>query len=643
MIMYYPMNKYVAALFGLVGLGMLLILIPDGDCLAEENKEAAGRVLEQAWKDYNRGDLAAAQAGFEKAAGMESDDDSSQALLGLGYVLMKTGQRQHATGVFRKLVDAGYRPDEVLPVLLDLMFEQKMFEEAGTYAEKLPAAERKNWQSKIHQQLGSLLYEQGKLEEARKHLDIALENDPQNHAAASLYGWTLFRLGDYETADRFFAKDFAENRSPASADGMLLGYERNGTDRQRADFLHQLSLEEDPKLRGVAAKWYFNNGFPILASQVSQEKADCYRGYDSLWISFSPDYRNKRGDEGLSRLNLIRMPMELTVPMAGGRAWGIEMIPLYLDSGEAPDLPYAGSFFNKDNVTAQRSLIDSRWALQPSLFLYQEGIPAWSLRVGTTTVSGPLSPRVTFDARFFSVNRWHIEMHQQSVQESILSTVGLEDPYSDKEWGRVLKTGLSAGRTFLLSSPFWLSLEGGLDYYWGKNIVQNRAWSQSLSLGRTDPFYAGHISWGIFASARQFQENSDFFTLGHGGYFSPQNFLITGPFVRYRTRGCSQYRVDISGSLGYMNYDTDSSRKYPEQDVPDSWNNSWVREEFFSYHPGQDKNGIGGTVKLELERLLTPHLSTGFRASFSSSSGYDEWAAGLFLTWSWANRSSLLQ
>lgn len=743
------LKKNAVGFFGLLAAGLFLNLPPYGVSVAGQKQIDPGRVLEQSWQAYNRGDLFAAKAGFEKAAILPKADEAQQGLLGLGYVWLKLGERENALVTFRKLVNANYRLDETLPVLLTLLQDKGMFDDAVTYAQKLPnevrqsrlnaidkqkqqylyerldpdsdgyrsAAEhllklhsdsddvrmglawslyragmyreahehfawltRKNpanrdclvgaalslmqlkdaagalfllstWNGAddhdirrirrdAHLQLATESYHRGELESASRHLQAARDIDPQNRDALTLYAWIIFQEGRYDEARGLFEQEFHRSRSPEAATAVLLSYNRSGTDRQRAAFLEELAGDENLALREVSAQWYFRNGLPILAAQIGSDKQGCYQGYNAPWVTFSPEYQSKRGDDGLSRLDRLSLPIELTRPLNSGRAWGIEMTPMFLDAGDSPASPYAGSYFNRENVD-EGSLINSRGVLQPSFFYIQEGTLSWSMKVGATPIGGPISPLPTFAARIFSPNTWHVELHQRSVQESILSTVGLEDPYSDKKWGRVVKSGFSAGKTFLLSNPWWLSLEGGLDYYWGENMIRNRGWNESLSLGRTDPLYVGQISWGLFVSALQFQENSDFFTFGHGGYFSPQNFLITGPFARYRTTECGSSRLDLSGSVGYMSYSSKSSRKYSELNAPDFWSSPAAEEEFFSNHPSQDENGIGGTLKIEGEKLLTPHLSTGGYAAFSSSSGYDEWSVGLTLRWSYGARISL--
>jgi hypothetical protein len=190
-----------------------------------------------------------------------------------------------------------------------------------------------------------------------------------------------------------------------------------------------------------------------------------------------------------------------------------------------------------------------------------EGALRTDIHIGTTPLNGPVDPTPTFEARASALD-WYVDVHRSNVKDSILSYVGQKDPYGNDEWGRVTRNGIEAGKTWPLGGKWWASGSAGFDYYMGDSVWDNQAVHIDTAVGQTLLFDRDEFSYGLFLTAQHFRRNSDFYTYGHGGYYSPDLMTMVGPFVHYRTALCREYWFDVHASAGWLHQRLDSSPFY---------------------------------------------------------------------------------
>jgi hypothetical protein len=166
-------------------------------------------------------------------------------------------------------------------------------------------------------------------------------------------------------------------------------------------------------------------------------------------------------------------------------------------------------------------------------FLVSNGIGSLALR----PAQGPL----TFRA------------YRSPVKDSLLSYAGLKDPGTGQIWGGVVATGgaieLSHGNG---ESGFYASIDGqkltGLNVADNTRILGNAG---AYWLAYTSPF--GQLKVGANLTAMHYALNQRYFTLGQGGYFSPNGFLMVNAPLTWESRPMFQTFYQISGSLGAQN------------------------------------------------------------------------------------------
>lgn len=154
-----------------------------------------------------------------------------------------------------------------------------------------------------------------------------------------------------------------------------------------------------------------------------------------------------------------------------------------------------------------------------------------------------------------TLSGWNVELLRRAVRDSMLSYVGLHDPFSNRVWGRVLRTGVSAHGYRALGS-FW-TVGGGVTAarLTGESVLSNAQVDASLSLlhGLKNPDMR-YFQFGPMISWTHYIHNLYGFTWGQGGYFSPQKLLQTGLTLQFQTQ---PGRVVAAGhaSVGWQSMD----------------------------------------------------------------------------------------
>lgn len=347
-------------------------------------------------------------------------------------------------------------------------------------------------------------------------------------------------------------------------------------------------------------------------------------------------FRYKSGDEGLSRFDEISVPLAFRYPGPSSDQWIFAFNQAYLYSaspgsstlGNKRSGPYMGSAYLFTGGGARvNTPVSSLRIFRPEIGYSKEGRTTFASRLGLSPLGGPVHPLPTFSLTAARTN-WHVNVHQRPVKESILSFTGQKDPYSGLDWGRVLRTGVDARMSFSLPGSCWVSIGGGYDYLWGENVWSNGFISGTASFGRTMNSGRGQLVYGVFSTLKHFTHNTDFFTFGHGGYFSPQFLFMAGPILRYTLRPGSASAFDVSLSADYIHYRDAPSPHYPLGASGTVLPSSPAFGDFTGFYPGDSAYKFGGSIGLRLKKMLAPKIEglVWFRGNLSA--GYDEAQTG---------------
>lgn len=399
---------------------------------------------------------------------------------------------------------------------------------------------------------------------------------------------------------------------------------------QAFSIIRKLSQQKDLISKQKAAQWYCKQGFPLLSSHTDPlNKDNCYYREQFPHFELEVSYRNKSGDRGFSRLRELSFPLSFHYPTEEGQKFSLKVHQRHVYSGSAGDNPYMGKYYEYLNGKHQiNKPITEKWLWYPEVSYEIEGYPHIILSIGTTPFNGTVSPMPLFALNVDYREFW-FNLHQSSVEESILSIQGQRDPYSNAKWGRVLKTGAQGGLNFSFSDSYWLAVSTGIDFIWGKNLWQNYSLEGNISFGRTYIIdEIKELDLGIFYVIKHFRRNSNFFTYGHGGYFSPQIFHMAGPTFRYKVKDCCGISFDFRASIGYIYYRSDSSPHYPKFSENETFYNASAIDDIRGKYESERKSKFGGTVETRFKQTLTKSLSLYGYGKGNVSGGYNEWNLG---------------
>ena len=194
---------------------------------------------------------------------------------------------------------------------------------------------------------------------------------------------------------------------------------------------------------------------------------------------------------------------------------------------------------------------------------------------------------------------------RSAVEDSFLSYAGTVDPLSGRAWGGVVRNrgyvgGRFGGDSF---SAYGLVAGAVLD---GERVDSNTEWRADAGFMQRA---ASGATWvariGGTVGLAGLEANRSHFTLGHGGYFSPEHFLSVGPvFDVAGRRGDRSFRLE--GGAFWQELREDSSPFFPTDDALQAASGN-------PRYPGDSRDGVGFRIAASLEWHVTERTVAGVR------------------------------
>lgn len=345
-------------------------------------------------------------------------------------------------------------------------------------------------------------------------------------------------------------------------------------------------------------------------------------------------YRERSGETGLSALKELTGTAELSTGLGNGRVTA-KAQAVVLDSGR-PTGSGLARFGQNGTAEAEGIVAEEPSALSQAKTQTASGValslayetPLLKLELGTTPL-GFEDTQVTWQAaitpRLSPTTTARAWFERKPVTDSVLSYAGTRDPVTGDRWGQVMRTG--GGLSFSYDRD-GAGVYGDASYnrYAGVAVRRNR--SIQVNVGGYMPFYAGDRSslvGGINLNYQDFDNNQNYFTYGHGGYFSPQSFFSVSFPVRYRF-DTDQIELRASVAPGYQSYNQDQVALYPTDSVAQTTldqlkaQNSDVR----SYYDSLSKTGFALSADGAFYYRVSRGTRVGGEVSYNSFGSYDE-------------------
>lgn len=403
-----------------------------------------------------------------------------------------------------------------------------------------------------------------------------------------------------------------------------------------------LQLRADPVLATPAFARPRQNVQAAQPNEVLREIADI-NAQRAPYFGFGVAARNREGVKGLDKLSDLEAPIEGSVAAIGAGRFKLRVVPVYLEAGtvEGSRLPLFGTMalVNRPSLRFDQNFTGVAVAGVYENRSFRADFGSSPLGADVENLVGGINWRPQFDRTSLK-----IDLSRRSVTDSFLSYVGTIDPGTARAWGGVTKTG---GRLDIAfdGGPYGVYGDGSYHVLQGKNVADNNV----LELGggvyaRGYESRYSQLTYGLNLTTFFYDKNLRRFTLGQGGYFSPQSYFSISVPVEWATRrGRSSFR--LHGALGVQSFHEDSSALYPNDSDLQAAAEAVIAEnedaDFEAFYPSQTSTGLGFNFGGEMEYLLSPNLVIGGAVGIDNARDYNETSLQGYVRYLFAPRSSL--
>lgn len=457
--------------------------------------------------------------------------------------------------------------------------------------------------------------------------------------------WSDLKAGRTQQAADLFEALYKVYRDKESATGLEASLATLPSDKKR---LARIAAENpgplvNPALvqpvvnPGVA---YQNHGLYGAALQADPAVYSNLRAVVAPTMSIGTRISSKSGTDGLSQLTTVELPA-ITARLTAYSRHDLEarLSRVSITSGTVP----AGTFVgNTPVLPSPPPIVPTPVPSDPSkdINAFEWGLRyryqgLWSPFIGISraATNGLTQDRIDWELglqRFHTSGQLQARVFTQPVRDSFLSLDGLRDPYGPTVWGGVKETGiaLSAYQQLNDRDSFYTQFIGGS--LTGKGVKSNEHIGFRASLGRSVQLENGiSVVIGPGLSLEHYSRNLSQFTLGHGGYFSP-NYMMQGDFsAQLATKEGRSWLVTANGLLGYQRNQQSSAPYFPL--APDGRDYPSVEAADITY-------GLSAKGGILIDRRWI--LGGGF--SVNSAADYDDFSLGIFLRYVFDDRTGLM-
>ncbi|MDF0604986.1 cellulose synthase subunit BcsC-related outer membrane protein [Neisseriaceae bacterium TC5R-5] len=261
----------------------------------------------------------------------------------------------------------------------------------------------------------------------------------------------------------------------------------------------------------------------------------------------------------------------------------------------------------------------------------------WRVDLGHTPLAFPVSYFVGGLKHFGKINQlnYSIDIAQRPLTSSLLSYAGTRDPYTGETWGGVRSRSLSTGLGYDQGEALGVWSNLGYQQLTGENVARNRRLSMMGGVyWRIHKDDTHRLTVGINNINFWYQKNLSEFTLGQGGYYSPQAYHSLSVPISYALRNerwSTLFR--FAPSLSYAR--ENSTPFYPTR--PDLQQQTGNPQFSSSSGPGK---GVSASTAFEYQ--LNPRLVLGGQLEYQYSPLYQPGHAQLYLRYSLAPAAQTL-
>ncbi|MBX9481185.1 cellulose biosynthesis protein BcsC [Yersinia enterocolitica] len=529
--------------------------------------------------------------------------------------------------------------------LADWALERGDYSEALAGYQRILAREPKNPDARLGE-IEAYIAE-GRLSDARQHL----QTEPLTSEGASLNtqrrvanAWS--GVGDPQKAADIFQrlKPAAAKGAPSQDNALVFRDSARLAQSQGQPTAAQDDFKQAMVASGIApTRPTDNDSYTLLTRNqatddwlkrgIRADAADLYRQQDTR-VTLDQDYWGSSGTGGISDLSAFNTMAQVDTPLADGRAFFrsdiIEM--------------NASTFANTKGVYKEKFGTCYKAGCEGDIRQRASGTSIamgwqndhWATDIGTTPMGFEVVDVVGGLAYSNSWNHigWTATASRRPLSSSLLAFAGTRDPNTNVTWGGVRANGVSLGASYDRGEANGVWSDLSYHYLTGQNVADN----QRLRF-MTGYYYKlinednRRFTIGLNGMWWHYQKDLSGYTLGQGGYYSPQKYLSLAIPVNYRQR-TDNWSWELGGSVSLSHSATNDRARYPlksllatsikditDRDEPDG---------------GESSNGVGYTLRALIERRLSSHWTLGAGVDIQQAKDYTPSHALIYLRYSMA-------
>ncbi|ELJ3090164.1 cellulose biosynthesis protein BcsC [Salmonella enterica] len=498
------------------------------------------------------------------------------------------------------------------------------------------------WNSNI-QELAGRLQSNQVLESANRLRDSGKEREaeallrqqpPSTRIALTLADWAQLQLGDITAAARIFNRitPQAKAQPPSMESAMVL---RDAAAFQAQTGEPQRALETYKEAMVAAAitpvRPQDNDTFTRLTRNdekddwlkrgVRSDAAELYRQQD-LNVTLAHDYWGSSGTGGYSDLKAHTTMLQVDAPWSDGWAF-FRTDMVNMDVGRF-STDADGKYDNNwgtctlEKCSGHRSQADTGASVAVG---WQN--ETWRWDIGTTPmgfnvvdVVGGVSYSDDIGPLGYTLNA-----HRRPISSSLLAFGGQKDASSNTgtKWGGVRANGGGVSLSYDKgeANGVWASLSG--DQLSGKNVEDN--WRVRWMTGY---YYKvinennRRVTVGLNNMIWHYDKDLSGYSLGQGGYYSPQEYLSFAVPVMWRQR-TENWSWELGGSVSWSHSRTRTMPRYPLMNLIPADYQEDARDQT---NGGGSSQGFGYTARALIERRVTANWFVGTAVDIQQAKDY---------------------
>lgn len=378
-----------------------------------------------------------------------------------------------------------------------------------------------------------------------------------------------------------------------------------------------------------------------------QREIDELRADRAGWFGAGAMWRGRNGDSGTSELTDFSTAIESRFAFGQGGHLVLRLEPVFLSAGRisATNLN-ASQQFGSNALAIVAGGVGTTREQQDSGVAFSVAYETARLKLdlGSTPLGFQVANFVgglSYNDSFGDV-KLKLDLSRRPITDSLLSYAGTVDDVTGRTWGGVTATG---GRVEIgvEQGRFGLFGYGGLHALTGKNVVSNNRFEiGGGAYYKVVQDADMEFTAGVSVTALGYKRNLRYFTLGHGGYFSPQRyFSLALPLELSGRYGRMAYKLD--GSIGIQNFRENSAAYFPGDATQQAnWETVAAANSvaaptgvtYRSFYPSQSKSGLGFRLGAEAEYHFAPQWLVGGKVAIDNASSYTQTSGLVYVKYS---------